>query len=95
LRAPSKILPGRTGARHQLDCLAECLQIEIVQHDHIVVELAREAFLRVGRGRRSARPDRGNFASYELAKTRRNLFLFKDPDVAGTGGTAAVAAPPA
>jgi uncharacterized protein with PIN domain len=89
------ILRGRMGARHERRGLVECLEIEFLQRDHVVIELAQEASLRLARGRLSARPTRGTFASYALAKTCRNPLLCKDPDVARTGVTAAIAASPA
>ena len=57
--------------------------------------MARDAFLRFGKGRHPARLNCGDCASYALAKSRRIPLLFKGADFSRTDITAAIAAPPA
>jgi ribonuclease VapC len=60
------------------------LPIEIVPHDADLAILAREAFLRFGKGRHAARLNCGDCASYALAKSRGVPLLFKGADFAQT-----------
>lgn len=67
--------------------------MEIVPHDAALARIAREAFLRYGKGRHPARLNCGDCASYALAKHRRIKLLFKGGDFAHTD--IAPALPPA
>jgi ribonuclease VapC len=69
--------------------------IEIIPHDEALARIARDAFLRFGKGRHPARLNCGDCASYALAKSRRIPLLFKGTDFAHTDLRAAIAAPPA
>ena len=89
------VLAGRnTGAVawRPLDDFIHRAALEIVPHDAALAELAREAFLRFGKGRHPARLNCGDCASYALAKFRRIPLLFKGGDFARTDITVAVPA---
>ena len=68
-------------------------RIEIVPHDRKLAELAREAFLRFGKGRHPAGLNCGDCASYALAKSLNIPLLFKGGDFAMTDIVPALAAP--
>ena len=87
------IFAGRIDEREELGGLIACRVSEIVPHNRTVVERACNAFLRVRKDRHRAWLNRGDFASYALAKTGANPFLFKDTDVART--EVSIAGPPA
>jgi ribonuclease VapC len=67
-------------------------RIEIVPHDRKLAELAREAFLRFGKGRHPAGLNCGDCASYALAKSLNIPLLFKGGDFAMTDIVPALAA---
>ncbi len=58
--------------------------IEVVPFDAGQAKLAREAFLRFGKGRHKAGLNFGDCASYALAKSRRAPLLFKGGDFGHT-----------
>ncbi len=90
------VLAGRTGDAVlwlPLDELIRDMNLEIVAHDADLARVAREAFLRFGKGRHRARLNFGDCASYALAKTRDVPLLFKGSDFARTDIVPAIAAP--
>jgi ribonuclease VapC len=64
--------------------------IEIVPFDAEQARLAREAFLRFGKGRHKAGLNLGDCASYALAMSRNAALLFKGDDFSRTDVTAAL-----
>ncbi|HEY1933585.1 MAG TPA: type II toxin-antitoxin system VapC family toxin [Acetobacteraceae bacterium] len=95
LQEASMVMAGRTGDWDELDDLVRHANLEVVPHDRVLAELAREAFLRFGKGRNPARLNCGDCASYALAKSRRIPLLFKGAAFAHTDIRPATAAPPA
>ena len=96
LQESSMVLAGRTGDAVlwlPLDELIRDMNLEIVAHDADLARVAREAFLRFGKGRHRARLNFGDCASYALAKTRDVPLLFKGSDFARTDIVPAIAAP--
>ena len=77
----------------QLDEFIRDMQLEIVAHTANSPEIAREAFLRFGKGRHPARLNCGDCASYALAKSLNIPLLFKGADFAKTDIVPALAAP--
>lgn len=71
--------------------LAEA-SVEIVAFDAAQARLAREAFLRFGKGRHPAGLNFGDCASYALARSRGAPLLFKGDDFSKTDAIAARAA---
>ena len=69
------------------------LELEIVAHSAELAAIAREAFLRFGKGRHPARLNCGDCASYALAKSLNIPLLFKGGDFAKTDIVPALAAP--
>jgi ribonuclease VapC len=65
--------------------------IEIVPFDGGQAHIAREAFLRYGKGRHPAALTLGDCASYALAKSRDAALLFKGNDFPATDIISAVA----
>ena len=95
LQETSMVLAGRGGtaeAWQPLDDFIRLAALEIVPHDAVLAELARDAFLRFGKGRHPARLNCGDCASYALAKQRRIPLLFKGGDFGHTDITAALPA---
>ena len=89
----SMVLAGRTGdaaSWSDLDALIARASMQVVAQDAGLVEAARDAFLRYGKGRHPAALNLGDCASYALAKTRRLPLLFKGSDFAKTDLMAAV-----
>ena len=87
----SMVLAGRTGdamAWTELDALIARAGMQIVAQDAELVEVARQAFLRYGKGRHSAALNLGDCASYALAKARNLPLLFKGNDFPRTDLTA-------
>ena len=90
----SMVMAGRSGdetAWRDLDDLIEVAAIEIVPQDAEQARIARDAFLRFGKGRHSAALNFGDCASYALASIRDASLLFKGQDFPQTD---IVAAPP-
>jgi ribonuclease VapC len=96
LQEVSMVLAGRLRdetAWLELDELLRDTALEVVAHDRALAEVAREAFLRFGKGRHPARLNCGDCASYALAKARGLPLLFKGVDFARTDIVPALAAP--
>jgi ribonuclease VapC len=68
----------------QLDDLIHNTPLEVVAHDRNLAQIARDAFLRFGKGRHPARLNCGDCASYALAKSLGIPLLFKGGDFART-----------
>jgi ribonuclease VapC len=67
-----------------LDRIIASLDLEIVPFDGDQATLAREAFMRFGKGRHRAGLNFGDCAAYALAKQRGEKLLFKGTDFAAT-----------
>ena len=83
----SMVLAGRVQdetAWRPLDALIARAQIEIVPFDAEQAGLAREAFLRYGKGRHAAGLNFGDCAAYALAKSKGAPLLYKGADFAKT-----------
>jgi ribonuclease VapC len=81
------VIAGRLGdgaAWEPLDALLTRLDIEIVAHDASLARVAREAFLRFGKGRHPARLNFGDCAAYALAMSNGFPLLFKGEDFGKT-----------
>ena len=90
------VLAGWSGAEvdwSPLDELIARARMQVVPHDRKLAELAREAFLRFGKGRHPARLNCGDCASYALAKSLNVPLLFKGTDFAQTDIVPAVTSP--
>jgi ribonuclease VapC len=68
----------------ELDTLLARLRADIVPHDADLARIARDAFLRFGKGRHPAGLNFGDCASYALAKARGLPLLFKGEDFSKT-----------
>lgn len=93
LQETSMVLAGRGGDAddwQELDDMIRNLRLEIVPHDRQLATLAREAFLRFGKGRHPAALNCGDCASYALAKARGVPLPFKGRDFAQTDIAAAL-----
>lgn len=89
----SIVLAGRAGDREAwlgLNALIRRAAMQIVPHDAGLVDVAREAFLRFGKGRHPAALNFGDCAAYALAKTRGAPLLFKGGDFSLTDVAGAV-----
>jgi ribonuclease VapC len=87
LQEASMVLAGRLGdatAWQELDELIQAVSLEVIAHDQQLAEIARDAFLRFGKGRHPARLNCGDCASYALAKLLGIPLLFKGTDFAQT-----------
>jgi len=96
LQEASMVLAGRHAdatAWKELDRIILDLELEIVAHSSELARIAREAFLRFGKGRHPARLNCGDCASYALAKSLDIPLLFKGGDFAKTDIVPALAAP--
>jgi ribonuclease VapC len=96
LQEASMVLAGRqsdAAAWSELDHILRDMEVEIIPHDAELVRIAREAFLRFGKGRHPARLNCGDCASYALAKKYGIPLLFKGTDFTKTDIVAALAAP--
>lgn len=79
----SMVLAGRRGDATswlELDQLIDRAGIEVVAQSRALADLAREAFLRFGKGRHPAALNLGDCATYALAKARGLALLFKGDD---------------
>lgn len=95
LQEAGMVVAGRHGdaaAWQPLDALVTRLNLEIVAHDTVLARIAREAFLRFGKGRHKAGLNFGDCAAYALARSNDLALLFKGADFARTDIVAAVAA---
>jgi ribonuclease VapC len=68
----------------ELDAFIGRAGVEVVAFDYDLAMLAREAFLRFGKGRHPARLNLGDCVSYALAQTRGLPLLYKGEDFART-----------
>lgn len=87
------VIAGRHGdaaAWEPLDALVARLNLEIVAHDAALARIAREAFLRFGKGRHQARLNFGDCAAYALARSNGLALLFKGEDFVRTDIVAVV-----
>jgi ribonuclease VapC len=92
LQEAAMVIAGRAGdetAWEPVDALLDRLDVEIVAHDEALAGIAREAFLRFGKGRHPARLNFGDCASYALAKANNMPLLFKGADFPRTDIVAA------
>lgn len=80
---------GNENAWTELDTLLEDLGIEVVAHDAALAFLARDAFLRFGKGRHPARLNFGDCATYALARAHDLPLLFNGDDFSQTDIVAA------
>jgi ribonuclease VapC len=83
----SMVLAGPNGDAttwRDLDDLIGSAGIEVVAQDLELANLARDAFLRFGKGRHPAALNMGDCASYALAKSRGLKLLFKGNDFSHT-----------
>jgi ribonuclease VapC len=83
----SMVLAGPDGDAttwRDLDDLIGSAGIEVVAQDLELANLARDAFLRFGKGRHPAALTMGDCASYALAKSRGPKLLFKSNDFSHT-----------
>lgn len=79
----SMVLAGRTGnvaSWAELDALLARAAMQVVSQDAGLVDEARNAFLRYGRGRHPAALNLGDCASYAVAKAHSLPLLFKGDD---------------
>lgn len=96
LQEASMVLAGRQAdavAWSELDRILRDMEVEIIPHDAELAHIAREAFLRFGKGRHPARLNCGDCASYALARKYGIPLLFKGADFAQTDIVAALPAP--
>ncbi len=91
----SMVAAGRRGARMVglLDTLVQEAEIEVVPFDRAQAGLAREAFLRFGKGRHRAGLNFGDCASHALAELRGAPLLFRGDDFTHTDLVPAIPAP--
>ena len=83
----SMVLAGRTGdaaSWANLDALIARAAVQVVAQDASLAKLARDAFLRYGKGRHAAALNLGDCASYAVAKGNSLPLLFKGDDFAQT-----------
>jgi ribonuclease VapC len=88
----SMVLAGREGDDTSwlgLDQLIARAGIEVVAQDRLLAEIARDAFLRFGKGRHPAGLNMGDCAAYALAQSRGLPLLFKGNDFSKTDVVAA------
>lgn len=92
----SMVISSRKGDAGLLDvdALLRELAVDIVPVDRVQGLLARDAFLRYGRGRHPARLNMGDCFSYALARAMGWPLLFKGDDFGRTDLAAATAPPP-
>ncbi len=79
----SLVLAGPKGSAaiwQPLDAFLAEAGVEIVAFDEAQAGLARDAFIRFGKGRHPAALNFGDCASYALAKSRKIPLLFKGED---------------
>ena len=93
LQEAGMVIAGRFGDDtiwEPLDALLARLDVEIVAHDVTLARIAREAFLRFGKGRHPAQLNFGDCAAYALAQANGLPLLFKGGDFSKTDIVAAV-----
>jgi len=87
LQESAMVLAGSSGdasAWHVLDDLVRDMDLKVAPHDRDLSIVAREAFVRFGKGRHPAALNCGDCASYALAKRLGLPLLFKGRDFAQT-----------
>ncbi len=90
------VVAGRTAdaeAWQDLDALIMTYSMATIPYTQELALIARDAFLRFGKGRHPARLNCGDCASYALAKSLNIPLLFKGADFAKTDIVPALAAP--
>ena len=95
LQEAGMVVAGRHGdgaAWEPLDALVARLNLEIVAHDAALARIAREAFLRFGKGRHPTRLNFADCAAYALARSNDLALLFKGEDFSRTDIVAAITA---
>jgi len=93
LQEAGVVIAGRFGDAagwEPLDALLDRLEMEIVAHDAALARIAREAFLRFGKGPHPARLNFGDCAAYAPAANNGVPLLFKGEDFSKTDIMAAV-----
>ena len=80
------VLEGRAGstAAHELDALLESAEIELVPVTVELLEAARRAWRRFGKGNHPAALNFGDCFAYALARTTGEPLLFKGDDFSQT-----------
>lgn len=78
------ISEGRFGGRADLDAWLLRREVKIHTVDHILAQLAADAFARFGKGRHPAGLNYGDCFAYALAKSLGAPLLFKGNDFART-----------
>jgi ribonuclease VapC len=73
----------------ELDALIAGFDLRICAHDAALTDIARQAFLRFGKGRHPAKLNFGDCAAYALAKSEGLALLFKGNDFSQTDIAAA------
>ncbi len=76
-------------AWEELDALIQGAGMTVVPHDTVLAHIARDAFLRFGKGRHPAALNMGQCAAYALAKQANAPLLFKGNDFSRTDIVAA------
>lgn len=87
LQEAATVLAGRSGDARGWPALDELIarsEIDTVPHDRTLALIARDAFLRFGKGRHKAALNLGDCAAYALAKSRGVPLLFKGGDFTRT-----------
>lgn len=95
LQEAGMVIAGRFGGDaiwRPLDALLARLDMEIVAHDAALARIARQAFLRFGKGRHPAGLNFGDCAAYALARAYALPLLFKGEDFTKTDIVAAIPA---
>ncbi|HYG90528.1 MAG TPA: type II toxin-antitoxin system VapC family toxin [Azospirillum sp.] len=82
---------GAESAADDLDDLVRLHEIKIVPFDADLAAIARDAFIRFGKGRHPAGLNMGDCASYALAKALGLPLLFKGDDFSQTDVLSALA----
>lgn len=80
------VLIGRTGplSADELDNILREFEVAIVPFDEHQAAIARDAFLRFGKGRHQAGLNFGDCVAYALARAEAEPLLFKGTDFAAT-----------
>ena len=89
----SMVAIGRNAAEagKGLDAVLDSMDIRIVPFDENLAAVARDAFVRFGKGRHPAGLNMGDCASYALAKSLGLPLLFKGNDFSQTDVASALA----
>ena len=90
------VLAGRHAdamAWSELDRILQDMEVEIIPHTAELARIARDAFIRFGKGRHPARLNCGDCAAYALAIKYGVPLLFKGSNFARTDIVTALPAP--